>query len=195
MNTTLFSLVLLPLLIFLARIMDVSIGTIRIILIGRGNKIVAPILGFFEVLIWLIAIQQIMQNLSNALYYIAYAAGFAAGNFIGMYIEEKLAMGVFLVRIITVEYASKLIDHLRRDDYGVTVLDAEGLKGEVNVIYTIVKRTDIKTIISIIDIYNPKAFYSIEDVRFVSEGVFPAKSFPFRRIRYRNLLKRIRKKK
>ena len=192
MNTTLFSLVLLPLLIFLARIMDVSIGTIRIILIGRGNKIVAPILGFFEVLIWLIAIQQIMQNLSNALYYIAYAAGFAAGNFIGMYIEEKLAIGVFLVRIITVEYASKLIDHLRRDDYGVTVLDAEGSKGKVNVI---VRRTDIKTIISIIDIYNPKAFYSIEDVRFVSEGVFPAKSFPFRRIRYRNLLKKIRKKK
>ena len=77
MDSELFKWVLLPLLIVIARVIDVSIGTIRIVFVSRGHKIIAPVLGFFEVLIWLLAIGQIMRNLSNFMCYIAYGTGFA----------------------------------------------------------------------------------------------------------------------
>ncbi|MCK5000444.1 MAG: hypothetical protein KAS23_12960, partial [Anaerohalosphaera sp.] len=88
----------LPLLIFLARVVDVSMGTVRIVFVSRGFKFLAPVMGFFEVLIWILAISQIMQNLNNPACYVAYAGGFAMGNFVGMWIAEKLTLGVVLVR-------------------------------------------------------------------------------------------------
>jgi uncharacterized protein YebE (UPF0316 family) len=171
---TLFRWVVTPLLIFLARIGDQSIGTIRIIFIGRGNKVIAPFLGFFEVLIWLLAIRQIMTNLTNGFYYVAYAGGFAAGTFVGMYIEEKLAMGVMLIRVVTSQGDEELIERLKAEDYGVTSVDASGTRGQVHLVYTIVKRADLARVVGIINRFNPRAFYTIEDVRFAREGVFPA---------------------
>ena len=88
-------------LIFAARIADVSIGTVRLIFISRGLKYLAPIVGFFEVFIWLMAIGQIMQNISNPVCFVAYAGGFAMGNFVGMCIAEKLSLGVVMVRVVT----------------------------------------------------------------------------------------------
>src|SRR4030042_5365997 len=87
----LFRWVLLPALIFLARIADVTLQTLRILFVSRGNRILAPLLGFFEVLIWILVIGQIMQNLDHALCYIAYASGFAAGTWGGIVIDDKLA--------------------------------------------------------------------------------------------------------
>ena len=165
--------VVIPGLIFLARIFDCSIGTMRIIFIGRGHRFIAPFLGFFEVLIWLLAIRQIMMNLTNSFYYVAYASGFAMGTFVGMYIEERLAMGTILIRVVTSREASGLIEYLRSEDYGVTSVDASGARGEVSLIYTIIKRSDLAHVIEIINRFNPRAFYTIEDVRFVREGVFP----------------------
>ena len=98
-----FSYAVLPILIFLARICDVSIGTMRIIFVSKGKKNIAPVLGFFEVLIWITAISKIMQNLDNYVNYIAYAGGFATGNFIGMLIEERLAMGILMIRVFAHE--------------------------------------------------------------------------------------------
>ncbi len=164
--------VVIPGLIFLARICDCSIGTMRILFIGRGHRFLAPLLGFFEVLIWLLAIRQIMMNLTNAFYYVAYGAGFAMGTFVGMYIEERLAMGTVLIRIVTSMEASALIERLKAEDYGVTSVDAQGARGPVNLIYTIVKRSDLDHVNEIINRYNPRAFYTIEDVRFAREGVF-----------------------
>ena len=100
------SLIIIPLLIFVARIFDVTLGTIRIILVSRGVKIPAALLGFFEVLIWLIAIGRVMQNLNNVSNYIAYAGGFAMGNFVGIYIENKLAMGLLSIRVVTAKDAA-----------------------------------------------------------------------------------------
>ena len=172
-DSTLFRWIVTPLLIFVARIGDQSIGTIRIIFIGRGNKVVAPFLGFFEVLIWLLAIRQIMTNLTNGFYYVAYAGGFAAGTFVGMYIEEKLAMGVMLIRIVTSQGDEELIERLKAEDYGVTSVEATGARGRVHLIYTIVKRVDLQRVADIINRFNPRSFYTIEDVRFAREGVFP----------------------
>ncbi|MBN2804521.1 MAG: DUF2179 domain-containing protein [Deltaproteobacteria bacterium] len=158
---------LLPLMIFCSRIIDVSLDTLRIVFVSKGNKIVAPILGFFEVLIWLMAITRIMQNLDNPTCYFAYAGGFAAGNYVGLKIEEKLAMGVQMVRIITHKNSTPLINTLREEGFGVTVLDAEGKDGHVHIIYSVVNRNQISKVIQVIQSSNPNAFYSIEDVREV----------------------------
>ena len=185
-NSELFTLWLLPVLIFLARIVDVSFGTLRIIFVSKGNKHIAPVLGFFEVLIWIIAISKIMQNLDNYINYIAYAAGFATGNFVGMMIEEKLAMGVQLIRIITHRSGIDLVQGLNNKGYGATSIEAHGAKEKVHLIYTIVQRHELGRVIEIINNINPKAFYTIEDVRAVNEGIFTSrkknKIFPFSNI-------------
>jgi len=172
-NSQAFTFVLLPVLIFIARICDVTLGTIRIIFVSRGQKILAPLVGFVEILIWLVAIGKIMQNMGNVYCYLAYAAGFAAGNFIGIYIEEKLAMGVLLIRIITKQQATELIAGLNSEGYGATSIAAQGSTGRVSIVYSVINRGDLEHVVEIIKQFNPKAFYSIEDVRFVSQGVFP----------------------
>lgn len=187
-NSDLFAWVLLPCLIFLARICDVTIGTIRIIFVSKERKLLASIFGFFEVLIWLVAIGQIMQHLDNIFCYIAYAAGFACGNYIGITIEGKLAMGVLIVRIITNNSDTELVDSLRASGFGVTSIAAQGGSGSVNVVYTIFKRSCLPEVVSIIEQFNPKAFYSVEEVRSVNAGVFPTKSRGYR-IRFVNSLR------
>ncbi len=172
-DSTLFTMVILPILIFLARVVDVSIGTIRVIFIARGMKALAPLLGFVEVLVWIVAIGQIMQNLTAPIYYIAYAGGFAAGTFVGMQIEQRLALGIVSVRIITRQDATELINALREKNYGVTSVLGEGSTGPVSVIYTLVKRIRLGDLIDVIKHYNPNAFYIVEDIRFAQEGVFP----------------------
>ncbi len=173
-DSNLFTYVLLPLLIFVARIFDVSIGTLRIVFISRGKKFLAPILGFFEVLIWIIAVGKVMQDATNIYCYIGYASGFAMGNYIGMLIEEKLAIGIVVVRIITAIDAENLRIALTDAGFGITALDAKGAKGKVDVIFTTVQRQDLPNVVAIIKQTQPKAFYSVEDVKFVSEGIFPA---------------------
>lgn len=161
--------VILPLLIFLARIGDVSIATIRMIYVMNGWRNMAPILGFFESLIWLLAIGQIFQNIDNFLSYIAYAGGFATGTFVGMYIEEKLALGRVVVRVITRKPVEGLITFLKENDYRYSILDAEGRTGRVNVVFTVIKRENLKHLIPGINQHHPKAFYTIEGVKRVSE--------------------------
>jgi uncharacterized protein YebE (UPF0316 family) len=174
-DSEVFRWVILPLLIFSARILDVSLQTMRIIFISKGRKLLAPLLGFFEVLIWLLAIAQIMRNLTNPLYYLAYGLGFAAGTFVGLMIEERLAIGVVLLRVITQRDASPLVACLREDEFGVTCIDGEGKSGPVKIIFVIVDRHDLPRVIDIIRRHNPGAFYSVEDIRSVSRGYFPSK--------------------
>ena len=170
-NSDLFSYLILPLLIVLARIVDVSLGTLKIIFIAKGYKYLAPLLGFFEVLVWLLAITRIFQNLENWICYIAYAFGFALGSFIGIKIEEKLALGVQLIRIITRKDASELTKVMHEGGYGVTSIQAEGSNGKVGILYSIVNRKSIQDVVKVIHKHNPKAFYTIEDIRFVSQQI------------------------
>ncbi|MDW7725518.1 MAG: DUF2179 domain-containing protein [Candidatus Methanoperedens sp.] len=174
-NSQTFSLIILPVLIFTSRIIDVTFGTLRIIFISRGEKFIAPVFGFFEILIWLLAIAQVMTNLTNVTYYLAYAGGFAMGTFVGIYLEEKLAMGILIVRIITKKEANELVENLKSKGYGVTSFDGQGAIGPVKLIFTTIKRKDVDKVVEIIKRFNPKAFYSIEEVRSASEGIFPVK--------------------
>jgi uncharacterized protein YebE (UPF0316 family) len=185
-NSDVFTYVIMPLLIFLARICDVSIGTMRIIFVSKGKKNIAPVLGFFEVLIWIIAISKIMQNLDNYVNYVAYAAGFATGNFVGMIIEEKLAMGIQMIRIFTNEKGMDLVKILNSNGFGATAVEAHGAKEKVNLVYSIVHRNELEKVLDIINEFNPRAFFTVEDVKAVNEGIFnPRKQnsiFPFANI-------------
>lgn len=163
----------IPCLIFIARVVDVSMGTVRIIFVSRGMKYLAPIVGFFEILIWLLAIGQIMKNLSNPACYIAYAGGFAMGNYVGIYIAEKLSLGIVLIRVVTKRDAQPLVEYLKAENYGVTSVDGHGTVGQVKVVFTIVPRRDVLRAVDLIKKFNPQAFYSIEEVGFVEKGIFP----------------------
>ena len=184
-NFNYFDYLFLPFMIFLARICDVTIGTLRIVMISKGQKNLAPFLGFFEVLIWLIAIGRIMQNLDNWVCYIFYAGGFATGNYIGMILEERLAVGISQIQIITGKDASNLIQALKNAGYGTTYHPAEGgASGKmVNIIYSIVQRSEIDKVAAIVKEHHPDAFYAYADIRFVNKDLFSPLSNKFLGIR------------
>ena len=163
----------LPLLVFFARVFDVTLGTLRIIFISRGKKYIAPLLGFVEVFIWIAVVAQIVRGVNDLVTYFAYAAGFAAGNFVGMFIEDRLAIGTQVIRIIVPEGADDLTTNLSTAGYGITRVEGMGANGPVKLIYTVVKRKDIPIVLSLIHQTHPHAFLSIEDVRSTQEGVFP----------------------
>ncbi len=168
-----FSLVILPLLIFTARVADVTFGTLRIIFISRGMKLLAPFVAFFEILIWLIAIGQIFQDIGSIVNILAYSAGFAVGNFVGILVEERMAIGINLIRVITQYDATDLISALKSNGYGVTAVDGAGKHGSVKLIFLVVKRKDIGTVIGMVQHFNPNAFYTIADVRSAKGGDIP----------------------
>jgi uncharacterized protein YebE (UPF0316 family) len=162
-----------PLLIFCARLCDVSLATVRIILVSRGLRRVAPFIGFFEVLIWLVALGQVMSHLDHPINYIAYAGGFAGGTWLGIYLEGKIALGLVAVQIITTEDATDLIDRLRSEKFGVTSVAARGLAGNVRLIFSVLLRRDLGKVRAIVESTHPKAFLAISDVRSAREGYFP----------------------
>ena len=173
MNSGVYAWVILPILIFAARICDVSLDTLRILFINRNLRYWAALCGFFGVFVWLLVIRQIFQQLNNPVCFIAYPAGFAAGNIVGLIIENRISLGKVIVRIITHLNAEELVSALRSDGYGLTVLNAEGATGPVKVIFTVMERSDIPRVVETIKKYNLHTFYSVEDVRFVSEAVTP----------------------
>lgn len=183
-----FGLLVLPLLIFVARVADVSLGTLRIVFISQGRKNIAPLVGFLEVFIWLLAIGQIFNNLTNILYYIAFAGGFALGNYIGLIIEDKISLGLLSLQLILSENPDTLIKTLKSQGYGLTSVTAEGAKGNVKVVITVIKRKNKAKILEIIRELSPNAFISIQQIQSVSGGKFPFES----KMRH-DLLKRLKK--
>jgi uncharacterized protein YebE (UPF0316 family) len=171
-DPVLFDWLILPGIIFLARLVDVALGTLRIIFVSRSMRNLAPLVGFFESLIWLFAVSQIVLNLNNIMSYFAFAAGFATGNYVGIYLENKLAVGLLSVRVVTSEDGSDLINYLSAQNFGVTSISATGVSGKVRLIISVIKRKDIDEYLRIVKQFNPKAFISIEDVRSVKEGYF-----------------------
>lgn len=168
-----FAYVVLPLAIFCARITDVSVGTMRVIVLSKGRKYVAPVLGFIEVTLWLLAMSQIMKHLDNWVCYVAYGGGFATGTFVGIVIEEKMAIGTVAVRVITQRGATALRDSLRDAGFGVTVVNAEGREGAVHVLYVVIRRRLLSKVTGLIREHNPNSFYSVEEIRAVSGGIHP----------------------
>jgi uncharacterized protein YebE (UPF0316 family) len=163
----------LPALVFLARVVDVTLGTLRIIFTSRGKKILAPLLGFVEVFIWISVIAQVTKGANNFVAYLAYASGFATGNYVGMLIENKLAIGMLVVRAIVPNHVHELVKTLHEKGYGVTHVDAHGSQGPVNLVYTIVQRKNLPEVADIIQREYPNAFFTVEELRSAEHGVFP----------------------
>ncbi|MDD5566334.1 MAG: DUF2179 domain-containing protein [Candidatus Omnitrophica bacterium] len=155
----------IPLLIFLARAADVSMAAMRIIFVTRGIRALAAIIGFFEMLIWLVGVTQIMQNLNNPINYIAFAAGFSMGTFVGITIEKRMAIGNLAVQFITDKDPVGLLTYFRANGYGATTIDAQGTSGPVKIIFIIVRRKLLDRTLGIIKKFDPGAFYTIGDVR------------------------------
>ena len=168
----------MPLLIMISRIIDVSMGTIRMILIAKGYKLYAPIIGFFEVIIWLLAIREIMNNLTNWTAYVAYGLGFSLGTYIGMVLEEKLISGKIMVRVVEPKGTDNLTSILRENFKHVTSVKGEGTKkSEVVITFTIIDRKRLSEIIKIIQENNPRAFYTIENIKLAKQNdIIPEKS-------------------
>jgi len=173
LNSDLYTWFILPASIFLARVCDVTLGTVRIIFISRGLKYLAALIGICEIFIWLLAIGQIFKNLNNIVCYIAYAGGFASGSFLGISVAEKLSLGKVVIQIITPRSATQLIEFLKSENYGVTTVSARGAAGPVAVVFSIIERQDLEHVVAMVKQFNPQAFYTVEDVRFASEGIFP----------------------
>lgn len=173
-SSDLFLWVVLPLLIFFSRIVDQSIGTLRLIFSSKGLKKLSPFFAFFESFVWLVAISQIMKHLDNIACFVAFAAGYAAGNYVGIWLEEKISIGNVVIRLIPKKDTTRLIHRLRELNYGVTVVDVDGSLGPTKMLFTTVRRKDAKEVIGLINEFNPSAFYTIDEVRVVSEGHFPS---------------------
>lgn len=162
--------VVIPLLIFLARLVDVSLATLRHILIFRGLKKVVPFFAFFEIIVWTLAITQVMENLSNAATFLAWALGFAVGTYAGIIIEERLALGHQLVRVIHQKMPDDFIEWLKEAGYGVTSLGAHGAFGQVDISLIVSPRKRLGQLLKMLNQMTPKPFYTVEDVRSVGSG-------------------------
>jgi uncharacterized protein YebE (UPF0316 family) len=172
-DTTLFNWVVLPLFIYVSRASDVTLATLRNLFISKGIRNIVPVLGFFEVLIWLIAVTSIVKNLNNVLCYLSFAAGYSTGIFIGISIERKLALGKQVLRIITNQNTAQLVEAMKEANIGLTIVDGHGAKGPVKILFSTVPRKEVVILEKLVQENLPDAFYTIEDAREVSRGVFP----------------------
>jgi len=158
------------LLIFLARVVNVSMGTVRTLLGMRGQKRWATAIGFVESLIFILAIGRVLQDVSNIWNVLGYCGGFAVGTLVGLAIEEKLAMGYAMVQAISQNDGEEITSALRRAGYGVTEMIGQGLSGRVHVITTVVKRRDIPAIMGLVRRVDEAAFVTVDDASRVYRG-------------------------
>lgn len=154
----------IPVLIFLARVCDVSLGTVRTILMITGLRTLAVVLGVAEVTIWVLAIGGVMKYLSHPLAVVAYASGFGAGVLIGMLIEEKLALGYRIVRVISNLADIEVSSLLRAEGYRVTRVDGSGMSGPVEIAFTVIRRKQLSHVRKLMKDHAPEAFLSVERV-------------------------------
>ncbi len=156
---------LIALLIFLARVADVSLGTFRTILVFRGHKYASAAIGFVEILIWVFAVSSVIQNLDQWYFGVAYAGGFAVGNIAGITLEKKIAMGTELVRAVSIDASIELAARLRKEGFDVIELRGRGNGSEVEVLLIVEKRRRVPRLLQLIDATDPDAIYTVTDVK------------------------------
>jgi uncharacterized protein YebE (UPF0316 family) len=152
-------------LIFLMRLVDVSVGTLRVVVLIRGRRRWAGILGFIESLVWVLAARQVLADLDEPIKIVGYAAGFGAGTMLGVTIERWLAMGSVLVRWVAAIDAPQAFPATREAGFPTTVLNGEGRDGPVRIVFSVVPRKQVGEVLDIIAAVNPEAFVTIEEAR------------------------------
>lgn len=165
-----------PLLIFALRVVDVSMATVRMLMVVRGARAIAAVISFFEILIWVVAAGAVIQNLASPLHAVGYAAGFASGTAVGMWLESKLALGVCSVRVFSTHSQRQLAETLRDQGYGVTEQDGRGREGPVAILHAVVRRRDVRDVTRTVERHDPDAFVTVQHDAFVQRGwLYPAK--------------------
>lgn len=175
------------LIIFGLRIIDVSMGTFRMILSMRGYRVQAASIGFFEILIWLFAVGVAIQHLTSVFHVVGYAGGFAAGNFVGIWLEERFALGTNVVRAVYRQQedganasAHRAAEALRSHGFAVTELDGHGQTRPVRILNVVAERKHVHRVIEIMRDHDDDAFVTVEEVRATRGGYFRpvARRFP-----------------
>lgn len=156
--------------IFFLRVIDVSLGTMRIMLVTRGVRGWAALIGFVEVTIWVVAVSQVIANLNNVWNLLGYGGGFASGTLLGMYLEDRLAMGYVTVYAISVANGSRIVDRIREANFLATELPAQGRSGPVSLVGVVVSRRQLPEILALIGDADPDAFVTVDDTRHVLRG-------------------------
>lgn len=170
MDSMLLGAILGGALIFCLRLTDVTLGTMRILMTVRGRKLLAALIGFIEVTIFVVAISQVVRNVSNVWNVLGYSGGFAAGTLVGMTIEERLALGFTVVRVICSDVCNAVAERLRESGYGVTEMPGQGLRGPVEVLEVVVRRSELPAVLQIVDRTDRQAFITVEETRRVYRG-------------------------
>lgn len=166
--------VLIALGIFALRVCDMALDTIRVLFVVRGKKALAWFLGFFQSLLFVVAISSVLTNLNNPLTILGYAAGFGTGIVIGMLIEARLAVGHVHFTIISTTRGAAIAELLRNSGFGVTEIPARGMEGTVAVLHCDVVRKDMRQLETVVLEADPQAFITAEDVRPVQRGFWRA---------------------
>jgi len=164
----------LPIVIFLLRVTDMTLDTLRVLIVIRGLKAIAWILGFFQSAVWVIAVTSVLGNLGNAWNLIGYAAGFASGNVVGMLIEERVAIGHGHLRVISSTLGSAISEAIRSAGYAATEIAGRGKDGAVTLVVSSVRRRDIDRIQKEVARVDPEAFVAVEEIRPLHRGFWRA---------------------
>jgi len=159
-----------PFLIFGLRIIDVSLATLRMLLSMRNARTLVPFIGFFESLIWVVAVGTAIMNLHSVWHILGYSAGFASGTVVGLWLEGKLAVGLATVRVICTFEGEAVADALRKRGFGVTSFPGFGRQGPVEMMYAVVKRRHIPEVIAEVEAVDADAFISVEEPRTIRRG-------------------------
>lgn len=168
-------IILAYLLIFFARVGDVSLDVVRVLLLTRGKRFLAALTGFVEVSIFIVVLNEVLRHgLSDPGKIVAYAAGFATGNYIGSLIEERLALGYLSLQIFPPAHlVAEITGRLRRQGFGVTQVVGEGMHGPRTVLFVTVKRKDLPRVQNFLESLDADIFFNIYDARIIHGGTFP----------------------
>lgn len=161
--------------IFVARVLDMSLDVVRILMLTKGKKVAAALIGFVEVTIFIVALGKVMEGgMDDPFKIIAYAGGFATGNYVGAVIEGFLAVGYLSVQVFPRrDKVGDTINKLRAEGFGVTSVVGAGRGGPRTILFVTLKRKDLNRMVGIMDEIDPKTFYNISDARNIRGGVFP----------------------
>lgn len=159
-----------PLLIFCLRIVDVSLATLRMLLAVRGMKMIAPVIGFFEVMIWVLAVGTVIRHLDSPLHLFGYAGGFATGTLLGLMLEERMAFGMASLRVVSRYGGVELAEALRERGFGVTEFSGQGREGKVEVLDAVLRRRDLPQALREVDLWDPEAFVTVQEPKAIRRG-------------------------
>ena len=157
-------------LIFVLRVIGVTLATVRVLIMTRGKKLVAASIGFFEVMVYALAIGQVVNNLSNVWNLLGYSFGFAVGTLVGMWLEERLALGYATVRIVSKYKGQAVADAIREGGYGATVEWGQGRNGAVGLVTATVRRKEVEAVCALADQVDEDAFVTVEEARTIRRG-------------------------